>query len=123
MTAVATDTLFPEAFAGLKSRAGLTFRQLSARTRQVDPARKGLSHGHLARLANGEEPILPDAMRMIAAAFDEIEGPTYFVEYRMAELRDAFDPRLGDPRQVLQRFLAWEALPEARREVILSAGS
>ncbi|MDX6574027.1 MAG: hypothetical protein QOC86_3183 [Gaiellales bacterium] len=120
MTTPATDTLFPEAFAELKGRAGLTFRQLAERTRAADPHGRGLSNGHLSRLASGDEPLLPDAMRLIAAALDEIDGPEYFVEYRMAQLRDAFDPRHGDPRDALQRFLAWEALSPGQRDLILN---
>lgn len=120
MTTLATDTLFPEAFSELKARAGLTFRQLAVLTRSVDPAGKGLSHGHLARLANGDEPLLPDAIRLIAAALDDIDGPEYFVEYRMAQLRQAFDPKHGDPQAALKRFLAWEALPVAQRDLILN---
>jgi transcriptional regulator with XRE-family HTH domain len=120
VTTLATHALFPEAFAELKGRAGLTFRQLAERTRAADPHGRGLSHGHLSRLASGDEPLLPDAMRLIAAALDEIDGPEYFVEYRMAQLRDAFDPRHGDPRDALQRFLAWESLPAAQRDLILN---
>jgi hypothetical protein len=59
-------------------------------------------------------------MRLIAAALDEIDGPKYFVEYRMAQLRDAFDPRHGDPHDALRRFLAWESLPVAQRDLILN---
>jgi len=121
MTALATTALFPEAFAELKLRAGLSFRELAHRTRAVDPAGKGLSNGYLVRLANGVQPLVPEAMRLIAAAFGEIDGPEYFVEYRMAQLRQAFDPGRGDPRDALRRFLAWEALPATQRELVLSA--
>jgi transcriptional regulator with XRE-family HTH domain len=118
-----TNKPFPEAFADLRGRAGVTFRQLAARTRSVDPAGKGLSHGHLARLANGDERLHPHAMQLIAAAFEELDGPEYFVEYRMAQLRQAFDPNAADRHQALRRFLAWESLPAAQRERVLGAES
>ena len=87
----------------------MTFRQPAARTRSVDPAGKGLSHGHLARLANGEERLHPHAMQLIAAAFEELDGPEYFVEYRMAQLRQAFDP---NARIVIRR--CGDSLPGSR---------
>lgn len=120
MTSLATTALFPEAFAELKVRAGLSFRELAERTRAVDPNGKGLSNGYLVRLANGDQPLVPEAMRLIAAAFVEIDGPEYFVEYRMAKLRQAFDPSRGDPHGALRRLLAWESLPAAERELVLS---
>ena len=122
MTPQATTAAFPEAFAELRARAGLTFRQLAERTRAADPSGKGLSDGHLVRLAKGDAPLVADALRLIAAAFaDEIAGPEYFVEYRMAQLRRAFDPRQSDPQQALRSFLAWEALPARERVRILTA--
>ena len=116
-----TDRLFPEAFAELKARAGLTLRALSERTRAADPAGKGLSHSHLGRLASGDEPLRPEALRLIAAAFDDLTGPEYFLEYRMALLRQAFDPNQGDPADARARFLAWEALSPPQRARILDA--
>lgn len=117
----ATDKSFPEAFAELKARAGLTFRELAQRTRDADPAGKGLSPSYLTRLGNGFQPLVPDAIRLIASAFDEIDGPEYFVEFRMAQLRQALDPSCGDPHEARQRFLAWEALPAPQRDVLLIA--
>lgn len=116
-----TNRPFPEAFAELRRSAGVTFRQLAERTRAVDPAGKGLSHSHLARLANGDEPLHPHALGLIAAAFEDLDGPEFFVEYRMAQLREAFDPNAADRNQALRRFLAWESLPSAQRERVLRA--
>lgn len=116
-----TDRLFPQAFADLKQASGLTLRALAERMRAADPAGKGLSYSHLSRLASGEEPLRPEALRLIAGAFDELPGPEYFVEFRMALLRQAFDPAEGDPHDALARFLAWEALPKRQRDRVLNS--
>ncbi len=84
---------FGAALRRLKAEAGLSFRQLAERVRELDPAGRGLSAGYLVQLANGDEDPPPGAISLIATAFGF--EPSYFVEYRLALVREAFDERVS----------------------------
>ena len=73
------------------SERQLSYRALSERTRAVDPAGYGLTHGHLANLIAGRARPSRRALELIAHAF-ALE-PGHFAEYRLAELRDQLDER------------------------------
>jgi transcriptional regulator with XRE-family HTH domain len=69
----------------------VTYRALAAKTRQIDPGGRGLTHGHIANLASGHERPSRRALKLLAAAF-ELQ-PGYFAEHRLAELREQLDER------------------------------
>jgi transcriptional regulator with XRE-family HTH domain len=96
----------------LKAEAGLSFRQLAELVRELDPAERGLSGGYLVQLANGVEDPPPSAIGLIAAAFG-LE-PSYFVEYRLALLREAFDERVSFEDAVRNLVAVEPALDDLR---------
>jgi transcriptional regulator with XRE-family HTH domain len=86
---VAYNRRFAEVFHDLRRTRGLTYRELAARTVDLDPRGKGLTHGYLASLAKGYETPTTRAIEVIANALD-IE-PQVFVEWRLAAVRKHFD--------------------------------
>ena len=87
---VADRPITDELPALMRSRA-VTYRALAAITRQVDPAGRGLTHGHIANLASGHERPSRRALELLAAAF--ALAPGHFAEHRLAELREQLDER------------------------------
>lgn len=85
--------MFSHAFTELKRRRGKSYRQIAAATEAADPAGRGLSAGHLARLASGDERPGVRGIELVAAAL-EME-PDYFSEYRLALARWQLDERSG----------------------------
>jgi hypothetical protein len=74
----------------LMAEQDFTLRSLSARTRELDPRGKGLSHTYLGQLARGDEPTTW-ALELVAAALG-FELPDV-AEYRLAEARRRLDPK------------------------------
>jgi len=86
--ASATNEPFGDALRELMAARGLTYRQLSHRTRELDE--RGLTHAHINMLANGHDRPSMRAMELIAHGCD-IE-PDYFAEYRLALAMRELDP-------------------------------
>lgn len=99
-----SDRPFQEAFADLRARVGISLRQLARLSQQADPAGKGLSAGHLARLEKGGERPSTAAIALLA----ELLGvdPEYFAEYRLSRARDRLDDRGPGGLQAALRELA-----------------
>ncbi len=87
---VADRPITQELPALMRSR-GVTYRALAVITRQIDPAGRGLTHGHIANLGSGHERPSRRALELLAAAFGL--APGYFAEHRLAELREQLDER------------------------------
>jgi transcriptional regulator with XRE-family HTH domain len=80
-----------ETLPALMSAQGISYRALAAQTRLVDGGGNGLSHSHLVNLAAGRDLPTRRVLELFANAFGL--PPTYFVEYRLAELRRQLDER------------------------------
>ena len=123
---MATDQPFHQAVRGVLAERGLTFRALAARTSELDPDRKGLSHSYLATLGAHDRPTR-GAMEIVARALD-LE-PTYFAEYRLRLARALFDERQQGLAGALQNLHALQELvdgavpapPAGRLAELLSA--
>jgi transcriptional regulator with XRE-family HTH domain len=85
------DRPITQELAALMHAHALTFRALAAKTQDIDPAGRGLTHGHIANLASGHERPSRRALELLAAAFEL--APGYFAEHRLAELREQLDER------------------------------
>lgn len=81
-----TTEPFCAAFTRLKAESRKSFRQLAA---ELADDGKRLSPTYLSDLANGLERPAPGAMARIAAVLGK--DPTYFAEYRLAQLRALLD--------------------------------
>jgi transcriptional regulator with XRE-family HTH domain len=86
----------------LMLEAGVTFRSLSERTRAQDTAGRGVTHTYLCGLTSGREYPSTRSMELIAAALDI--PPTYFAEYRLAQLQLELDGRRVGFRAAWQRY-------------------
>src|SRR5215210_4991441 len=106
-----TDQPFQEAVRSVLAERGLTFRALAARTSEVDPAGKGLSHSYLTTLGTHDRPTLR-AMETVARALDL--PPTFFAEYRLGVVRALFDEQQQGLAQSLQNLQALQELVDAR---------
>jgi transcriptional regulator with XRE-family HTH domain len=98
-----TDQPFHEAVRRMLAERGLTFRALAARTSELDPDRKGLSHSYLTTLGAHDRPT-PRAIEIVARALDL--HPGYFAEYRLSAVRDLFDEREQGLARALQNLEA-----------------
>jgi transcriptional regulator with XRE-family HTH domain len=79
----------------LRRDHGLTFRALEARLADYAKAgERGMTNGHLAGLAKGQRVPTPAVVALVARAFDL--PPSSFVEWRLWELQEQFDPRRKD---------------------------
>jgi transcriptional regulator with XRE-family HTH domain len=85
------DGPLTETLPALMREHGISYRALATQTRLLDRAGNGLSHSHLVNLAAGREPASRRALELLANAFELT--PTYFAEYRLAELRRQLDER------------------------------
>lgn len=92
-----TEAPLAEALPALMRDGGYSFRSLAARTREVDADHRGVTYSYLAGLANGHEHPSVRALELLGAVFEL--SPTYFAEYRLAELR----------RQLSEREVGFEA--------------
>jgi transcriptional regulator with XRE-family HTH domain len=84
-----TDRPITEELPALMRARAVTYRALGVITREIDPAGRGLTHGHIANLVSGHERPSRRALELLAAAFDLQAG--YFAEHRLAELREQLD--------------------------------
>lgn len=89
---------FAEVATSRKQALGLSFRQLERRTKDLDDTGRGLSSAYLVQLLNGNEHPVPRNITLTAQAL-EME-PEAFVEYRLHQIRDAFDERVSFERAV-----------------------
>jgi hypothetical protein len=106
-----TDQPFHEAVRSVLAERGLTFRALAARTRDVDPDGKGLSHSYLTTLGTHDRPTRR-AMEVVAHAL--ALQPTYFAEYRLDVARGLFDEEQQGLRRALQNLQALQDLVDAQ---------
>jgi transcriptional regulator with XRE-family HTH domain len=106
-----TDQPFREAVRALLAERGLTFRALGARTGDVDPERRGLSHSYIATLGAHERPTMR-AIEIVARALD-LE-PTFFAEYRLGMVRRLFDEAHQGLPGALQNVEALRELVDAQ---------
>ena len=79
---------FGEALRQLMEARAMSYRSLSAATRELDG--KGVTHAHINMLANGHDKPSMRAMELIAKACDV--DPSYFAEYRLAVAMRELDP-------------------------------
>jgi hypothetical protein len=106
-----TDQPFHEAVRSVLAERGLTFRALAARTSEVDPDGRGLSHSYLTTLGTHDRPTLR-AMETVARALDL--RPTFFAEYRLGVVRGLFDEEQQGLAQSLQNLQALEQMVDAQ---------
>ena len=103
------------------SKRGLTFRALSARTRDADTRERGLTHSYLAGIAQGRETPSVEAMELIASALEV--DPAEFTEYRLLRTRRLFDEResgLEVASSNLDELIKWVADGSVRRTSTLA---
>lgn len=95
----------------------MSFRALAAATRAADPDGEGLSVSYIAALAKGTERPGRGAMDLIARSFEL--SPAYFVEFRLATLRDCFDERRVGVTEAARRLrvLGGGLAPEAAQDI------
>jgi transcriptional regulator with XRE-family HTH domain len=85
------DAPLAETLPALMRERGISYRALAAQTRLLDGTDNGLSHSHLVNLTAGRDLPSRRALELLASAFQL--PPTYFAEYRLAELRRQLDER------------------------------
>ncbi len=115
---------FGEALRQLMEARAMSYRSLSAATRELDG--KGVTHAHINMLANGHDKPSMRAMELIAKACDV--DPSYFAEYRLAVAMRELDPAEVGLEQALanlnaslagQRKSAARARKDQQRQVRL----
>jgi hypothetical protein len=106
-----TDQPFHEAVRGVLAERGLTFRALAARTSEIEPDGKGLSHSYLTTLGTHDRPTRR-AMEIVARALDL--RPTFFAEYRLGLVRGLFDEEQQGLPRALQNLQALQELVDAQ---------
>ncbi len=82
-----TELPFRDAFADLKRASGKSFRELASDLQDLDG--RGLSPSFLSALTKGAQRPGPRTMADIARVLGK--DPTYFAEYRLAQLRALLD--------------------------------
>lgn len=100
---------------------GYTMRSLADRTRECDGRGRGLSNGYLASLAKGRRLEVPsvETLELVAAALGV--DPLGIVEYRLALVRRALDPReVGIEAATAALELVWGPLAAAADEGALA---
>jgi hypothetical protein len=76
----------------LRRRDNLTFRALEARLAAcAEPGERGMNSGHLAGLTTGRRAPTPEVVSLVARAFGLL--PQEFIEWRLWEIQQLFDPR------------------------------
>ena len=93
---------FGEALRQLMEARRLSYRGLSAATRELDG--KGVTHAHINMLANGHDKPSMRAMELIADACEV--DPSYFAEYRLAVAMRELDPAEVGLEQALENLNA-----------------
>lgn len=84
----------------------LTLRSLAARTRELDPRGKGLSHTYIGQITRGDEPGTW-VMEILAAALQlDIEQ---LAEHRLARARSRLDPHVVGYDEALKALARFEA--------------
>ena len=79
----------------LRRAHGLTFRALEARLQAcATPGERGVTNSHLAALTTGRRRPTPPVVELIARAFDV--APQSFVEWRLWQVQELFDPERSD---------------------------
>jgi len=87
----------------LTAAAGLTYRALAQRTRELDQRGRGVTHSYIAGLTSGKEQPSPRSLELIAGALDVT--PDVFGEYRLATLRHQLDPKRSGFDAARRRYL------------------
>lgn len=73
----------------------LTFRALEARLHAcAKPGERGMTNSHLSALTTGRSRPTPQVVELIARAFDL--APQSFIEWRMWQVQELFDPERSD---------------------------
>jgi transcriptional regulator with XRE-family HTH domain len=79
----------------LRRTHNLTFRALEARLRAcAKPGERGMTNSHLAALTTGRNRPTPQVVELIARGFDL--PPQSFIEWRMWQVQELFDPERSD---------------------------
>jgi transcriptional regulator with XRE-family HTH domain len=79
----------------LRREDKLTFRALEARLAQcAEPGERGLTNSHLAALTTGRSRPTPRVVALVARAFGR--SPEEFVEWRLWQVQQLFDPERRD---------------------------
>ena len=79
----------------LRRDDSLTFRALEARLEQcAEPGERGLTNSHLAALTTGRSRPTPRVVALVARAFGL--APEEFVEWRLWQVQQLFDPERRD---------------------------
>ncbi len=79
----------------LRRAHGLTFRALEARLQAcAKPGERGVTNSHLAALTTGRSRPTPPVVELIARVFDM--APQSFVEWRLWQVQELFDPERSD---------------------------
>ncbi len=81
----------PVALKALMLERGLTYRALASLTQTHDPTGRGITYTYLCGLTSGREYPSRRSLQLIAACLDL--QPSYFAEYRLAELHRQLDGR------------------------------
>lgn len=94
----------------------LTFRAMEARLHAcAKPGERGMTHSHLSGLTTGRSRPTPQVVELIARAFDV--APQSFIEWRMWQVQELFDPERSDGFEAaVAQLLAFvgEARPDVR---------
>jgi len=93
-----TEQPFADVVKARKEELGMSFRELSRATRELDEAGCGLSSGYLVQLFKGNEDPVPRAIELIAQALSLPAED--FVEYQLHEMRELLDERVDFERAV-----------------------
>lgn len=101
------DVTFGPALRALMSEHGMTFRELSDRSRQVDPTNRGLSNSHLVNLAQDRQPPSDRAMELVASVFGI--HPEHFVEAQIRSITNRLDLRHNSLHSVLRQLERFDA--------------
>ena len=90
----------------------LTFRAMEARLHAcAKPGERGMTHSHLSGLTTGRSRPTPQVVELIARAFGL--APQSFVEWRLWQVQELFDPERGDgfDAAVAQLFAFFDDAP------------
>jgi transcriptional regulator with XRE-family HTH domain len=93
---------FGEALRQLMRSQGLSYRELSERTRRIDD--RGMTHAHINMLANGREKPSVRAMELLAQALQV--PPSHFAEHRLSMAMRELDPDQVGLEQALKNLNA-----------------
>ena len=98
-----TDEPITIALKSLMHERHLTFRALADLTRSHDADERGVTFAYLCGLTSGREHPSRRSLERLVASLD-LE-PDYFPEYRLAQLREALNPKRAGFDAAWRRYL------------------